>query len=83
VIDSFKSPKRPVDKPMRFSVNDIFKNTGSGYSISGHMETGMISIGDKVLILPPSESAIVKGSHFHIVHYNYKTEYIFVVFYYV
>ena len=61
VIDNFKCPERPVDKPFRFSINDIFKNTGSGFSISGHMETGMVSVGDKVLILPRNETAIVKG----------------------
>ncbi|KAJ8668190.1 hypothetical protein QAD02_009853 [Eretmocerus hayati] len=61
VIDNFKCPERPVDKPFRFSVNDIFKNTGSGFSISGHMETGMVSVGDKVVILPRNEPAVVKG----------------------
>ncbi|XP_011495550.1 PREDICTED: HBS1-like protein [Ceratosolen solmsi marchali] len=61
VIDGFKSPERPVDKPLRFSVNDIFKNAGFGFSIYGHMETGMVSVGDKILVLPSNETAIVKG----------------------
>ncbi|KAL7292396.1 hypothetical protein TKK_0013989 [Trichogramma kaykai] len=61
VIDNFKCPERPVDKPLRFSVNDIFKNIGSGFSISGHMETGMVSVGDKVLVLPRNEPAVIKG----------------------
>ncbi|XP_058806041.1 protein HBS1 isoform X2 [Phymastichus coffea] len=61
VIDSFKCPERPVDRPFRFSVNDIFKNTGSGFSVSGHMETGMISVSDKVLVLPLNETAVIKG----------------------
>ncbi|XP_032683269.1 HBS1-like protein isoform X2 [Odontomachus brunneus] len=61
VIDNFKCPERPVNKPFRFSVNDIFKGTGSGFCVSGHVETGMVSLGDKVLILPRNEIAIVKG----------------------
>ncbi|OXU28568.1 hypothetical protein TSAR_004780 [Trichomalopsis sarcophagae] len=61
VIDNFKCPERPVDKPFRFSVNDVFKNIGSGFSVFGHMETGMVSVGDKVLILPRNEPAVVKG----------------------
>ncbi|EFN76647.1 HBS1-like protein [Harpegnathos saltator] len=61
VIDNFKCPERPVNKPFRFSVNDIFKGTGSGFCVSGHIETGMVSLGDKVLILPRNEVAIVKG----------------------
>ncbi|XP_051172070.1 protein HBS1 [Leptopilina boulardi] len=61
VIDNFKCPERPIDKPLRFSVNDIFKGTSSGFCISGHVETGLLSIGDKVVILPQNESAQVKG----------------------
>ncbi|KZC12092.1 HBS1-like protein, partial [Dufourea novaeangliae] len=61
VIDNFKCPERPINKPFRFSVNDIFKGTGSGFCVSGHVETGMISLGDKVLVLPGNEVALVKG----------------------
>lgn len=61
VIDNFKCPERPINKPFRFSVNDIFKGTGPGFCVSGHVETGMVSLGDKVLILPQNEIAVVKG----------------------
>ncbi|XP_031826567.2 translation elongation factor EF-1alpha (GTPase) HBS1 isoform X1 [Nomia melanderi] len=61
VIDNFKCPERPINKPFRLSVNDIFKGTGSGFCVSGHMETGMVSIGDKILVLPGNEIAVVKG----------------------
>lgn len=61
MIDNFKCPERPVNKPFRFSVDDIFKATGSGFCVSGHVETGMVSLGDKVLILPQNEMAIIKG----------------------
>lgn len=61
VIDNFKCPERPVNKPFRFSVNDIFKGTGSGFCVSGHVETGMVAIGDKILVLPQNEVALVKG----------------------
>lgn len=61
VIDQFKCPERPVDQPFRFSVNDIYKGTGSGFCVSGHVETGMVTTGDKVLVLPHTEVAFVKG----------------------
>lgn len=61
VIDSFDCPERPVAKPFRFSVNDLYKGIGSGYCISGHVESGMVAVADKVIILPPNETAIVKG----------------------
>lgn len=61
VIDSFKCPERPITKPFRFSVNDVFKGTGSGFCISGHVEAGMVAVGDKVLLLPRNENGVVKG----------------------
>ncbi|XP_043586003.1 HBS1-like protein isoform X2 [Bombus pyrosoma] len=61
VINNFKCPERHIDKPFRFSVNDIFKGTGSGFCVSGHVETGMVALGDKVLVLPRNETAMIKG----------------------
>lgn len=61
VIDNFKCPERHMNKPFRFSINDIFKGTGSGFCVSGHVETGMISLGDKILILPRNETAVIKN----------------------
>lgn len=34
---------------------------GSGFCVSGHVETGMISLGDKILILPRNETAVIKS----------------------
>lgn len=61
VIDNFKCPERSVDKPFRFSVNDIFKGMGSGFCVSGRVETGMVSAGDKVLVLPRNEVAVARS----------------------
>jgi elongation factor 1 alpha-like protein len=59
--DKFKAPERPVTKPFRLSVNDIFKGTGSGFCVSGRVETGMVQVGDKVLVQPQNEGAVIKG----------------------
>lgn len=61
VIDKFKSPERPISKPFRLSINDIFKGTGSGFCVSGRVETGMVQVGDKVLVQPQNESAVIKA----------------------
>ncbi|KAG8225167.1 hypothetical protein J437_LFUL002867 [Ladona fulva] len=61
VIDNFKTPPRPVSKPFRMSVNDIFKGTGSGFCVSGRVETGILQAGEKVLVQPQGELALVKG----------------------
>jgi len=59
--DKFKTPERPVTKPFRLSVNDVFKGLGSGFCVSGKIETGMLQTGDKVLIQPVGETATIKG----------------------
>ncbi|XP_057671880.1 protein HBS1 [Diorhabda carinulata] len=61
VIDKFRAPDRPISKPFRLSINDIFKGTGTLFCVSGRIETGTLSIGDKVLICPNREVALVKS----------------------
>lgn len=60
VIDGFRSPERPITKPFRFSINDIFKGTGSNFCVAGRVETGTLNVGDKVMVCPIREVAIVK-----------------------
>lgn len=61
VIDKFNVPQRPVSKPLRMSINDIFKGTGSGFCVSGRIENGVINKGDKVLVCPTKEIAEVRS----------------------
>lgn len=61
VIDKFKIPERAIDRPFRMSVSDIFKGTGSGFCISGRIETGVLCVNDRVLVGPSREQAQVKG----------------------
>lgn len=61
VIDKFKTPSRPLTKPLRMSVSDIYKSTGSGYCVAGRVETGVILAGEKVLVQPQNEIAQVKA----------------------
>ncbi|XP_038655327.1 HBS1-like protein isoform X2 [Scyliorhinus canicula] len=64
-IDSFKSPQRPVEKPFRLCVADVFKDQGSGFSVTGKIEAGYVQTGDRVLVMPPNETCIVKGITLH------------------
>ncbi|XP_063622259.1 protein HBS1 [Cydia splendana] len=61
VIDKFNVPERPVSKPLRMSINDIFKGTGSGFCVAGRIENGILNKGDKVMICPTKEVAEVKS----------------------
>ncbi|TDG41656.1 hypothetical protein AWZ03_011910 [Drosophila navojoa] len=61
VIEHFKVPERAVDRPFRMSVTDIYKGTGSGFCISGRIETGALCVNDKVLVGASREQAQVKS----------------------
>ncbi|XP_034483693.1 HBS1-like protein [Drosophila innubila] len=61
VIEHFKVPERAIDRPLRMSVSDIYKGTGSGFCISGRIETGVLCLNDKVLVGASREQAQVKA----------------------
>ncbi|XP_017840601.1 HBS1-like protein [Drosophila busckii] len=61
IIDHFKVPERAIDRPLRLSVSDIYKGTGSGFCISGRIETGALCLNDKVLVGASREQAQVKS----------------------
>lgn len=61
VIDSFKPPERPVSKPFRLCVSDVFKGQGSGFCVSGRIDAGCVANGDKVLVMPAAEQGTIKG----------------------
>lgn len=64
-IDCFKSPQRPVEKPFRLCVSDVFKDQGSGFNVTGKIEAGYVQTGDRVLAVPPNETCTVKGITLH------------------
>lgn len=46
------------------SVNDVYKGMGAGFCVSGRVETGMVQPGDKVLVSPLGETAVIKGLNY-------------------
>ncbi|XP_058939787.1 HBS1-like protein isoform X3 [Kogia breviceps] len=64
-IDSFKPPRRSVDKPFRLCVSDVFKDQGSGFCVTGKIEAGYIQTGDRLLAMPPNETCTAKGITLH------------------
>ncbi len=61
-VDGFRPPERPVDRPFRLSVSDVFRPlSGSGFCVSGRVESGYVQREDKVLLVPLNEVASVKA----------------------
>jgi len=61
-IDNMRTPTRAMDKPFRLSVSDIFRaQSGSGFSVAGRVEAGVVMKDDRVLISPLNEICTVKS----------------------
>lgn len=65
LIDTFQPPERPVARPLRIAITDIFKGGATaGTAIGGRVLTGCVSQGQKCLVQPAAEFCTVKSKFF-------------------
>jgi len=57
-INKFKPANRNIEKPLRFIITDMYPE-GKGVTTRGRMVQGMVSVGDKVVVLPVGDEATV------------------------
>ncbi|AXI24869.1 translation elongation factor EF-1 subunit alpha [Methanofervidicoccus sp. A16] len=65
VIDSFNPPEKPVDKPLRLPIQDVYSITGVGTVPVGRVETGVMRPGDKIVFEPAGVTGEVKSIEMH------------------
>ncbi|KAL9654492.1 hypothetical protein ABK040_010512 [Willaertia magna] len=59
-IDKFEPKARDIEKALRLSISDVYKAIQTGITIAGKIETGVISEGDELVIMPIMERCQVK-----------------------
>merc|ERR1719262_687521 len=64
-LDAIKPPKRPVLKPLRLPLQDVYKITGIGTVPVGRVETGIIKAGMVVTFAPANVTTEVKSVEMH------------------
>ncbi|MEM2025221.1 MAG: translation elongation factor EF-1 subunit alpha [Desulfurococcaceae archaeon] len=64
-LDQLAVPPKPLDKPLRLPIQDVYVISGIGTVAVGRVESGVLKIGDKVSIMPPSLTAEVKSIETH------------------
>jgi len=64
-LDSFKLPPKPIDKPLRIPIQDVYTITGVGTVPVGRVETGVLKEGDKIIIMPANKIGEVKSIETH------------------
>ena len=60
-LDKFKEPVKPTNLPLRMPIQDVYNITGIGVVPVGRIETGVMKINDKVIIVPAREGKGVVG----------------------
>jgi len=65
LLDALRPPKRPVDKPLRLPLQDVYKIGGIGTVPVGRVETGAISAGMVVTFGPMNITTEVKSVEMH------------------
>jgi elongation factor 1-alpha len=64
-LDAIVPPKRPVDKPLRIPLQDVYKIGGIGTVPVGRVETGILKPGMVVTFAPPMITTEVKSVEMH------------------
>jgi len=64
-LDSLEVPKRPVDKPLRIPLQDVYKIGGIGTVPVGRVETGILKPGAVVTFAPAGLTTEVKSIEMH------------------
>lgn len=64
-LDAFKAPKRPVAKPLRLPLQDVYKIGGIGTVPVGRVETGVLKPGMTIVFAPKGVSAECKSVEMH------------------
>lgn len=64
-LDSLKEGEKPVDKPLRIPLQNVFSITGVGTVPIGKVETGILRVGDTVVFEPSGKRGEVRSIEAH------------------
>ena len=64
-LDVFELPPKPIEKPLRIPIQDVYTITGVGTVPVGRVETGVLKEGDQVVFMPPNVKGEVKSIETH------------------
>lgn len=64
-LDTFIPPEKPLKKPLRVPIQDVYSITGVGTVPVGRVETGVLKDGDKVIFMPSGKIGECKSIETH------------------
>ena len=64
-FDEFKLPEKPIGKPLRIPIQDVYTITGVGTVPVGRVETGVAKAGMKIIVMPSGALGEIKTIETH------------------
>ncbi|MFP3214469.1 MAG: translation elongation factor EF-1 subunit alpha [Nitrososphaeria archaeon] len=64
-LDMLQVPPKPINKPLRIPIQDVYSITGVGTVPVGRVVTGVLKVGDQIIIMPPGLKGEVKSIETH------------------
>ena len=64
-LDEMTVPPKPIKKPLRLPIQDIYTITGIGSVPVGRVETGVLKEGDTLVFMPSNVQGLVKSIETH------------------
>ncbi|MCI4462450.1 MAG: translation elongation factor EF-1 subunit alpha [Thermogladius sp.] len=64
-LDMLQVPPKPIDKPLRIPIQDVYSISGVGVVPVGRVETGVLKVGDKVIFMPAGVVGEVRSIETH------------------
>ncbi len=64
-LDNLEVPPKPTDKDLRLPIQDVYKISGVGTVPVGRVETGVMKVGDKIVMMPPKLTTEVRSIEMH------------------
>ncbi|MBI5881099.1 translation elongation factor EF-1 subunit alpha [archaeon] len=60
-MNALKAPDKPTNLPLRVPLQDVYNITGIGVVPVGRVETGIMKVGDKIIVVPGRDGKGVRG----------------------
>jgi len=64
-LDQLELPPKPIDKPLRIPIQEVYSISGVGVVPVGRVETGVLKVGDKVVFMPVGKVGEVRSIETH------------------
>ena len=64
-FDLLNPPEKPINLALRMPVQDVYKITGIGTVPVGRIETGILKVNDKIIVMPSGKVGDIKSIEMH------------------